>query len=499
MKKTLLILWLPLFFICNQNSFSQIYSDSAYVIESSPNYDFRNPVYNTNSYNFNGPAISNLWLAYERHNASSSNILIRNFTFSGYSNAVEITNDASFLNINPSFAGTEENRILVWQSNRNGNWDIYYSILQNGTWSAPAILSGTPFNETNPYISFDPYIQNAKYAVVYEREGEIWSKFLLNNGAWVGDTNTTVTISDSAFSPLLFRNSNFNKLVYLTANSNGKSLNTLQFGINAVTTEYVFSGQDSFTGNGSTDKLSTINIYSQHYGYSYDTLGRKQIFIKPFGAGSPFLDTNFSGDKSLMHGCNMMFITDNDNPGFLYFAAMALVRRISDSTQVLLSSRYNPESNNNSSRLFHVGNASYDTRIGLSAPVFNNFATYKMRVVWEQQVNGRTALVESYVIDFINPIVNLSSEIPGKYSLHQNYPNPFNPSTSIRFDLPKQGFVSLKVFDISGREVAELVKEELSAGVYEYNFDGSELGSGVYFYKLTTNNFSETKRMVLVK
>ena len=93
----------------------------------------------------------------------------------------------------------------------------------------------------------------------------------------------------------------------------------------------------------------------------------------------------------------------------------------------------------------------------------------------------------------------ISNEIPDKFSLHQNYPNPFNPSTKIRFDLHKTAHAKLIVFDALGRELATLVDEELKVGGYEVNFDGSNNPSGVYFYRLETNNFIETKRMVLLK
>ena len=96
-------------------------------------------------------------------------------------------------------------------------------------------------------------------------------------------------------------------------------------------------------------------------------------------------------------------------------------------------------------------------------------------------------------------IINYSSEIPDKYSLEQNYPNPFNPETKIKFSLPESGYVSLKVYDQSGRETASLISNELNTGVYEYSFNGSGLASGVYYYTLETKGFSETKKMILVK
>jgi subtilisin-like proprotein convertase family protein len=90
-------------------------------------------------------------------------------------------------------------------------------------------------------------------------------------------------------------------------------------------------------------------------------------------------------------------------------------------------------------------------------------------------------------------------EIPNYYSLNQNYPNPFNPSTTIKFGLPKGENVKLVVYDLLGREVKTLINEFRASGTHEVNFDASALSSGVYFYKLVTPNFTETKRMLLVK
>ena len=95
---------------------------------------------------------------------------------------------------------------------------------------------------------------------------------------------------------------------------------------------------------------------------------------------------------------------------------------------------------------------------------------------------------------------NLNAEIPDKFSLQQNYPNPFNPTTTISFSLVDNEFVSLKIYDILGREIKTLINnEEMESGFYEIDFDANNLNSGIYFYKLTTNNFSEMKKMILVK
>ncbi|MGH2574123.1 MAG: T9SS type A sorting domain-containing protein, partial [Ignavibacteria bacterium] len=99
-------------------------------------------------------------------------------------------------------------------------------------------------------------------------------------------------------------------------------------------------------------------------------------------------------------------------------------------------------------------------------------------------------------ITAINP---LSQKIPERHYLYQNYPNPFNPNSKIKFQISKLGYVELTVFDILGREVAVLVNEELKAGTYEVYFDGTNFTSGVYFYRLEAGDYTETRKMVLVK
>lgn len=101
----------------------------------------------------------------------------------------------------------------------------------------------------------------------------------------------------------------------------------------------------------------------------------------------------------------------------------------------------------------------------------------------------------------VTPIITGVSEsgLAEMFTLKQNYPNPFNPSTTISYQIPKQSYVTLKVFDVLGSEIAVLVNENLKPGTYEIKFDASKFPSGVYYYKLTAGNFIETKKMILIK
>ena len=94
--------------------------------------------------------------------------------------------------------------------------------------------------------------------------------------------------------------------------------------------------------------------------------------------------------------------------------------------------------------------------------------------------------------------IALAVDIPTEYKM-ENYPNPFNPVTVINYQLPQDGFVTLKVYDMLGKEVAIVVNEYKNAGYYKVNFDASRLTSGVYIYRISSNNFFMTKKMLLMK
>ena len=92
-----------------------------------------------------------------------------------------------------------------------------------------------------------------------------------------------------------------------------------------------------------------------------------------------------------------------------------------------------------------------------------------------------------------------NEHIPTEFSLKQNYPNPFNPSSKIKYNVSSLSFISLKVYDLLGKEIATLVNEEKTPGEYEVEFDALGLPSGIYFYQLTAEGISDVKKLVLLK
>jgi photosystem II stability/assembly factor-like uncharacterized protein len=146
-----------------------------------------------------------------------------------------------------------------------------------------------------------------------------------------------------------------------------------------------------------------------------------------------------------------------------------------------------------------LGGASLPSSVPVHDLTFH-LGTHKL-IAW---THGRGAF--AITVPPFAGVHNIGTEIPAGFKLHQNYPNPFNPETKIRFDITQfvgngrdRSAVNLKIYDITGKEIAVLVNEELKAGTYEANWHAGAKASGVYFYTLTAGNFKETKRMVLVR
>jgi aminopeptidase N len=132
--------------------------------------------------------------------------------------------------------------------------------------------------------------------------------------------------------------------------------------------------------------------------------------------------------------------------------------------------------------------------------VFNNVQNQNFLF----QVNGDPQSINfdygNWILKTLSPITEVEDiVVPKEFSLEQNYPNPFNPSTKIKYTIASEGFITLKVFDILGNEIAALVNSKQDVGSYTVDFDASKLNSGVYFYRIETKSFVETKKMLLMK
>jgi len=153
-------------------------------------------------------------------------------------------------------------------------------------------------------------------------------------------------------------------------------------------------------------------------------------------------------------------------------------------------------------RMFKTTNGGYNWRqenlLKFNTAFINSLYFYNDSIGWAVGGAGKILFTSNGGQQLVQ-ISNNNEQIPDKFQLFQNYPNPFNPTTKIEFNIAKLSDVKIIVYDMMGREVQTLVNESLKPGTYETSFDASQFTSGVYFYRLTTEGFTETKKMILMK
>ncbi|MBS1494805.1 MAG: T9SS type A sorting domain-containing protein [Bacteroidetes bacterium] len=488
LKAVLVISILFLFSISSQNIFAQLANfDTVRTLISSADYDYKNPVFE--SKRNTGPSSTSSWLVYERYKSNgASDIIVRKASFTGYAEEVVITNSTTEQNINPAIY----NDFLIWQTNKNGNWDLNYSIYNGTSWLSPQIYTpNTVSNEEQPAVlNLSDFV-----LVAFNRNSDIFlNKYIKATQQWDSEINVTDTISESCYYPVLESGgSPFSVVFHKMINAVNSKVRIRNFNTTAATG---YTWQSGYEINLLTRPHKIRTSFSvDSYPYYLINYNNSIVPVMSGGTVGSNITTYIQGFNSFGKGVFMPFITDALT--LTYFSAFGCITKRNDSTFISLCRRY-AVTQNNQVRQIYISDTTGVQKFDISTPLFTG-PTYKMRALWEQKINGKTALVESWAVDVINDISSAQENI--NYVLEQNYPNPFNPTTKINYEIKSSGFISLKVFDLLGKEVAALVNEKQNAGSYVVNFNSSEfnLPSGIYFYTLNAGEFKETKKMVMVK
>lgn len=223
------------------------------------------------------------------------------------------------------------------------------------------------------------------------------------------------------------------------------------------------------------------------------------------GSGSPIKAVRngmtFSSQMQFAIGGNTV---DNPLDGTLPVELVSFVSNLSNGKDVKLNWITSSEINNAGFEIQRKDNSSDFVKIGFvkgnNNTNSNSYYSFEDRNLTTGKYSYRLKQVDNngnYEYFTLSNTVEVGA--PGKYSLSQNYPNPFNPVTKISFTIAAAGQVTLKVYDISGREVRTLVNEVKNPGFYTVDFNGSNLSSGIYIYKISSGNYSETKKMTIVR
>ncbi|MBK7255283.1 MAG: T9SS type A sorting domain-containing protein [Ignavibacteria bacterium] len=459
--------WQPEVRLTNNNSESHTSSNNAWCVASS------------------GSVVHVVWHDYRDGN---SEIYYKRSIDGGvsWSADMQLTNDPAS-SWNPSVTVSGSVVHVVWQDDRNGNTEIYYkrSIDEGGSWEADTRLTNNASSSVSPSVT----VSGPAVHVVWfdNRDGneEIYYKRSLDfGGSWGTDIrmtnnsaisrNPSVTASGSAAHVVWEDNREGNWEIYYKG--------SIDEGVN-------WDPDTRLTNNTANSWYPSVSSSGSdvHIVWSDDRDGNLEIYYK----GSINKGVNWDADTRLTNNSAASRTPSVSVSG----QAVHVVwddRRGGASGEIYYKRSTDAGVSWIADTQLTVNFASQNPSVSVSGT-----AVY---VVWKDYRDGNWEIYSKR-----NPtgnpigIINISSEIPKDFSLGQNYPNPFNPATKIKFALRNTSFTNLVIYDGLGREVETIVNEQLNAGSYEADWNASNFPSGVYFYKLTTGDFSKTNKMLLIK
>lgn len=376
---------------------------------------------------------------------------------------------------------------ISWRDSRTGNDDIFHKRSTNAgtTWSADNPLTTNNLSQYNPVIASFGQIILIVWNDFRHGNGEIYYKRSTNGGAnWGADTRLTSNDSVSIYPSL----SMSGQVAHI-------SWNDRRYGNDEIL--YRASPDGGLTWLPET-RVSNDTALS---GDSYATgIGPNSfVFWNDFRDGN--VDLYFRKSTNLGNTWGPEIRLTND------FSASILPQAeiYGENIHLIFS-----DTRDANTEIYYKQSSNLGANWGPDTRITNDAANSLYSSIWLEEENlhivwtdDRDGNPEIYYKH--NPTGNIITSIEPfsnnleSYSLEQNYPNPFNPVTNIKFSIPQSGIVRLKVYDILGKEIAVLVNKQLTAGTYQADFNGSNFASGVYFYKLETEGFSEIKKMMLVK
>lgn len=481
-------------------------------------------------YDIKVDANDNLIIAFsDKRNAGMSDTTVNPFvykisssgTFLWGANGVNLTNVVSYYQLWPKIALATDGNVFVtwWQLDTNTSSILTQKLNSNGVlqWANPYTIQGNPPGK-NIYPNIVPSDNgNAILSWCYGPQG---------GGSFVPDIKTIFVRKINGSGIPVWTDSIFSRSTpdippyvvpqVLPDGNNGaffswyysRNMNSLVSAVQRISS----SGVLSFPSNGvdvSTD--STTDQVAPFI--SYDASGNIYSFWTILNLGET--EYGMAGQKISPSG--MRLWTDSGRTYIPLDTLNAPIDIITNTYNNNIYLTYITDSTGFNERIFGYsldpnGNpnwgpvnissilslkydmVSYVNQSGMSVYVWSdNRGSPSAAVgIWAQNVNADGT---------IGPvgIIQISSEIPDKFTLGQNYPNPFNPITKIKFDIARSGNVDISVFDMLGRKISTILNQSINPGIYSVDFDGSGLNSGVYFYRISANGFTEIKKMVLMK
>jgi hypothetical protein len=427
---------------------------------------------------------------------------------------------------------------VVWADERDGNREIYYkrSTDKGLTWGTDNRFTNNPASSWRPSVSVNGTTVHLAWCDEISGNFEIYYKRSTDDGInWSENTRLTFD-SARSWAPSLAVNGSVIHIVWPESRDLNEEVYYKRSSDNGLSwgpdTRLTYDSSGTYYPSVA---VSGSNVHVVWYDFR---TGRRTVFYKRSTNGG----TNWGADTQLTFGTSESYNAAVCVSGSAVnvawqdtrFGAEEIFYMRSSDGGLNWSSENRMTSNSGISWYPSISVAQNNVHLAWQDNTSGNYEIYYDRstdggINWDQILQLTNDTAESLrpsiaVLDSLvhvvwnnkrdgnfevyykrnptgNPvgINNISGIIPSAYSLSQNYPNPFNPVTNVKFSIVSSGLVKIVVYDIMGREVQTMVNERLQPGTYETTFDGSTLTSGVYFYKMITYTYTETKKMILLK
>jgi hypothetical protein len=395
--------------------------------------------------------------------------------------------------------------MLVWQSRSLGTYDIFYSLNRDSTWTSPQPVTTGAGDDRFPHVTH----RYVGFGLVWERNGRIMFAEYVNNQwsqpEFVTRPNDTLNTLPNLYyvgAPATI------PVVVWERRKAPLPGSAIMYSVRTDTgwlrPDTVYAANDNqrprfFKARSYSDFVVTWNNFNSGVSrvimrdgdYFNATVRWSPVYVPPQPAGTN-ADAAFNGT---------IIVTEPNTPGLYWSVGVWATSTAARRGQITALRAFFPDPISLTDSL-----AGFNRHPDIAAGVFRDNA-YHIWTVWENSLDSTWKLYGCYATFLFFGVAN-SDNMPETFALYQNYPNPFNPTTTIKFQIPSSklgfgnwnlGFVSLKVYDVLGREVATLVNDNLQPGNYEVTFDATGLPSGVYYYRLTAGGFTRVRKMVLVR
>jgi Secretion system C-terminal sorting domain len=441
-------------------------------------------------------------ILFEVHKDSASNIFMSDYSVDADSflTPSPITNNNA-LNINPKGFDLNTGKIIFFETNLYGNWDIAYREFKNGEWGDIEVIDNPGSDESNiSLVKGDQYGYLERRGIVYQCNNSIYllqKDSVVHNILLLKSSDSLMFSNPSGIYTYNFLHGKFQDNLKIAVIERDKfNNNKIIEKIKSLETNYDTTIIIDY-GNLKNPQFSRLN-YSYMLTYEKIENGKSQIYYyDEYSNNNLLLNLN-----DTLNGNFSNFQSENNPPE-------VVTKRNSSNFLSPFPYLYN-FNKNNINNLFVYQGFSYLKDILFLTEVNNpktaieyldfyiGYNTVINYVIWEDSLNGNIKLF-GYKFYTNNPGAVKEKNYENKFVLYQNYPNPFNPSTTIYYQILKDGPVKINIYDALGREVVTLLNVSQKEGEHEVVWNAKNFSSGIYFYQIRAGEFVSTKKMLLIK